>query len=880
VNRKMGCRWLHVLSMVALLALQASCFGDSRQVLLSAKVPRPAGGEALVFELREGDNVADAVSVFALEQQLTQDEEAGLLGAVNREAVRLRLVPVKSLQLTLKNGATMPLDVYQGDDIREKVFKQGRSAGVTNDEWLDEMTLHVVGALKKERVVPILALNVTVPSGSTEALHLFEGDTQQDVVQDFVQQHGLNEGQAQSLAAQVKSRMLMHGLVPVIELPVGETLVFKLFHGEAIAEAAGRFCKTNSLPADQESQLVRETTRRALELGLLPYAVVDVEIPVTGDVSAHSESLSVRAGENVTEVVSGFAKQHALSKRDEASILAAVVKQGTESRVLPALEFPVYLTAPGNDVDAEGVTFQLFQGDDAAVVVKRFAQKHGIDASREEALLNHTTGLAKSSRLMPVAVLTVNVTTPEGNPAKVIPVSIPIYQGDSVRQQAEAKARDMEFPEEVVNGLAESAVAEARKNRLEPVLMFNVTVDEQMYRVPAFAGDNITEVALGFARQVNLTQEETEKMLGDITLVAMQERLLPMISIPVRITLDDTGNTTAYALEVYHGQNIEEAVDGFLKPLDLAEAERESARKNLLSRASNAAYDNGLVPLMKVQVEFRGQKDDLRMYKGDTPQQAVARFLQTRELPAGWTDENRLALEEVVTMHAQEGRLLPVMQLDLVAGDRNVPLYLFKGDNITQTMEHVQMQLQLTPEDRVALESDVISKAKARRLVPTLSIPVKLDGGDFDNFLLFHGDDIKTAVAQWAESHNLPGEQVEVLEEATTVRATQDRIIPALKLDVHVGGVPQDLLLYAGDNITVAVQSFIEQHGLDASEGKTLSEAVMERAVSQRLMPMHVIPVEVEGEGGEVVSSKDLLLFKVPLHSWEGTHTPATNSVP
>ncbi len=58
-------------------------------------------------------------------------------------------------------------------------------------------------------------------------------------------------------------------------------------------------------------------------------------------------------------------------------------------------------------------------------------------------------------------------------------------------------------------------------------------------------------------------------------------------------------------------------------------------------------------------------------------------------------------------------------------------------------MDTMSNQLQMTPGDRETLEADVVSKAKARRLVPTLTIPIRQDNGKVDQFNLFQGDDIK-----------------------------------------------------------------------------------------------------------------------------------------
>ena len=230
------------------------------------------------------------------------------------------------------------------------------------------------------------------------------------------------------------------------------------------------------------------------------------------------------------------------------------------------------------------------QGDDAAKVVGDFAAKFGIEKEEEALLLEHTTRLAKSARLMPLAFLSVNVTEPtaeDGSLGRTVPVTFPVYEGDSVAAQAEATARSKDgLPESVIKGLVEAAVAEGRRNRLEPLAVFNITVGETPFRIPAFFGDNITDTCIRFAKEKGLTKEESEDMLAQVTMVAMQEKLLPMISVPVRITLQDTGNVTTYVMEVFHGENIEESVEKFLKTLDSVQPEE-------LARAKDSAPAHG-----------------------------------------------------------------------------------------------------------------------------------------------------------------------------------------------------------------------------------------------------------------------------------------------
>lgn len=65
--------------------------------------------------------------------------------------------------------------------------------------------------------------------------------------------------------------------------------------------------------------------------------------------------------DNVTAAVDEFAQKHKLGVGDATSVLASVIKQGTEARVLPALEFPVFLDPGVPGQEAEEETFQLHQ---------------------------------------------------------------------------------------------------------------------------------------------------------------------------------------------------------------------------------------------------------------------------------------------------------------------------------------------------------------------------------------------------------------------------------------------------------------------------------------------------------------------------------------
>eukprot|EP00951_Prasinocladus_malaysianus_P042262 scaffold509647_cov46-Prasinocladus_malaysianus.AAC.1 len=106
------------------------------------------------------------------------------------------------------------------------------------------MVSGVINVLKKDRIVPVLSLDISVPDGSKSQLQLFLGDSESEVVAAFAEAHKLNPQQAESLAVQVHERALFHRLKPLAELPVaGESKPFQMFHGDVLSEAVGRYAE-------------------------------------------------------------------------------------------------------------------------------------------------------------------------------------------------------------------------------------------------------------------------------------------------------------------------------------------------------------------------------------------------------------------------------------------------------------------------------------------------------------------------------------------------------------------------------------------------------------------------------------------------------------
>eukprot|EP00873_Tetraselmis_striata_P005309 jgi/Tetstr1/425573/TSEL_001547.t1 len=467
------------LALALFATTLAVCHGASdRQVLLSKEVQRESGDAVGVFQLREGDVLADAVAAFGRSVGLTPGEEASLLANVQQQAVSLRLVPLKSMDITLPGGRRITsLQIFEGDSVRDVVLGAADSQGVTEEPLREELVATVFKELKRDRIIPVLSLEVTVgDAGQVVSLQMFHGDEVEPVVAAFAEKHGLLPGQVASLTEQVLLRRRMHALDPLVELKIAgvdDALPpFKLYEKEVFDAAVAGYAATHGLSSEQAALVSRQAMRRGMQEGFLPYANVTITLPAAAGRPPVTHTLLARAKENVTEAVQKFAAEHELTQEVATAVLASAVKQGTEARILPALEFPVFTS--DNQQQDQGIMFQLFQGDDANAMVAAFASAHGLAKDAEARLLEHTMNLAKSARLMPLA---------------------------------EATARAAALPEDVVAGFVEAAVAEGRRARLEPAIVFNVTLGSEELKVAAYMGDNVTEVGMRFAQARSLTEQ-------------------------------------------------------------------------------------------------------------------------------------------------------------------------------------------------------------------------------------------------------------------------------------------------------------------------------------------------------------------------------------
>lgn len=154
--------------------------------------------------------------------------------------------------------------------------------------------------LKRDRIVPVLSLEVAVGDGAELAnLQMFHGDEVEPVVSAFAGKYALLPGQVASLTEQVYLRRRMHGLDPLMEVHV-EALEaslppFQLYEKDVFDEAVAGYAAKHGLSPEQHSLVARQAMQRGMEEGFLPYANVTITVPAANGHPAQTHSLLVRA---------------------------------------------------------------------------------------------------------------------------------------------------------------------------------------------------------------------------------------------------------------------------------------------------------------------------------------------------------------------------------------------------------------------------------------------------------------------------------------------------------------------------------------------------------------------------------------------------------
>jgi len=712
--------------------------------------------------------------------------------------------------------------------------------------------------LREDAVIPWFITNVQVRGEDIE-IPVFKGDDTDAVARRFVEMHGLGDEETAFLRKHLGREASKHRMVPLMRIPISVPgdqgdMHFELFHGDQVRDRVEAFSRENGLGSSASASLLEHATRFAAQAGLVPFARVT---PSFQDAQGKQlPELQVWAGSNISEAVRDYVDDHMLTPEQERDVAEAVTSQGKGAGVLPLLSIGLQIESSVEDgAAAVPATFQLFEGDELSRAVDVFSERLNLTAEGHEALLARVTLAAQAERLIPVLKVSTEFPRGDGEPATV---AVAIFNGDDPATTAAAAASAAGVTEAEASRFASLVLKRARQERLLPAFRLRPPSERGEPVFEAYVGDNVTELAESFCDTHRLGPKERQLLLDSALLQAKEAGMEPVLTVPVRIQMPGSGALLDRELELYKDEDLRSKIREFGLAFELGDESLRKLEGHVIERALSEGLLPVMSVPFDVPAEGAGQlAGEVDVFRGDSAETAARRlFSRLGWDPAGGRLE---AVTRVVEDAGKSRGVFPVLERNIsVSGlTEPVPAVLFKGTNITSLADELAQRHGLTGPARAELEDSIRSLAVRERAVPMLVIPVSLGEDRTEQLSLFLGDNLTHAVREWGQQRGLTEDELAQLQSSAMRRAQASRLIPVLSLMVRVGGGPNGearLSMYQGDNVTATVRAFMERHGIDPSREQELVGMMHGAAVDNRVLPEHELPIRLETPSGALDS--------------------------
>eukprot|EP00239_Pterosperma_sp_CCMP1384_P010775 CAMPEP_0197866032 /NCGR_PEP_ID=MMETSP1438-20131217/43988_1 /TAXON_ID=1461541 /ORGANISM="Pterosperma sp., Strain CCMP1384" /LENGTH=673 /DNA_ID=CAMNT_0043484563 /DNA_START=164 /DNA_END=2185 /DNA_ORIENTATION=- len=344
---------------------QLAARAQQEGILPLVQFPLKVHGEDAVLPIFSDTNVQEAIVRFGESHQLPEGDVAALQKAVTNELQDLGIAPVAEYTIDIDGKATL-LPVYRGDNIEERVVKFGEANGVPQDQ-LPLLFQEIQNRLETEkvRVTPVAEMQVS-HGGQPRVLRIYPGDTVKEVVEAFVEQHGIPADAIPSLIGEVSNNLVTQKVIPKVQIPVnidGDQQTLALFEGDTALDAATAFVKTHSLDEKLIPDFVEHTEARMKRLRLMPALTLEVQYdgnPVT---------LELFEGQLIDDAVANLMVRNSMPEDLRATLVTEVERRAIAASILPFTSIPI-------QIDEKDHQLPLFVGQNVTQAVYDFGSKH------------------------------------------------------------------------------------------------------------------------------------------------------------------------------------------------------------------------------------------------------------------------------------------------------------------------------------------------------------------------------------------------------------------------------------------------------------------------------------------------------------------------
>jgi predicted transcriptional regulator len=594
----------------------------------------------------------------------------------------------------------------------------------------------------------VIQLNV---DGEPHSMSIPRGADIKAGIAQFAAQKGLDPAAQQALTEQATKIATSKGFMPVLLHPFkfqadGPVHRLPVYAGQSVEVAVGSFLSSLGAPAATQQQivpkLVADVKVELVSRGLAPLSKFTLKNPRDN----HQFPVSLFVGENLTDSVlkqcaaNGMAEEDALLARNQ------VMADMREKGLLPMGEFPV-------QVDGTAQVLSVFAGETVNQAVDRFVKTHRINEDVVPELRTLVHNRLVEEGLSPMAAVAVQL-------AQGHKVELPLYKGVPVQESISQFIQKHRVSPEEAPRLRMSVQKSLQDKGLAPLMELAFDVSGKKAVLPLFTGQNVTEQVLKFGQAQNIGPQGLEQIFSEVNRNLRDKGLAPLAEFNIE------WNGKRLSIAFHQGENLGLVVKAFVAQHGLP----ESSIPGLMEQLTVELVQSGHVPMAQLPVKIGQSQLMLQVFKGETSEQAVSKFIAAHKLNQSLLPNLKQGLET----RMKEAGITPMSEYTIMFNNQELVLQLFVGEKVEDAVSKFVAKYGLPQTSVEGIIAELSRRAMANGEIPFVRIPMTVRGEEHE-LPLYLGQDIAKEVATFGRANGVSEHEMPNLQKAVQQYLDQER---------------------------------------------------------------------------------------------------------
>eukprot|EP00238_Polyblepharides_amylifera_P015098 CAMPEP_0196582870 /NCGR_PEP_ID=MMETSP1081-20130531/41066_1 /TAXON_ID=36882 /ORGANISM="Pyramimonas amylifera, Strain CCMP720" /LENGTH=646 /DNA_ID=CAMNT_0041903585 /DNA_START=154 /DNA_END=2094 /DNA_ORIENTATION=- len=415
-------------------------------------------------------------------------------------------------------------------------------------------------------------------------------------------------------------------------------------------------------------------------------------------------------------------------------------------------------------------------------------------------------------------------------------VRLRFKKGEDIVAKVEQFVTERGLTPEAGQQLSVEVLRRATMRDFLPLLFHEVHVDGgQILQLPVYAGQSPDTAVTDFIEKQQLLPDFKDQLVKDLHVNLVGRGLAPLGTF--NFASSATGEPVSLSLFV--GENMTEKVEALCTQSAMSTTDCEEVHQEI----TRALKKEKLLPVHEFPININQVPQILRVFDGETAGQALKKFSAQHQLDENAMKELEVKLRERLI---NEG-IVPVVvyPVRLASGGPPVTFPLYKGANLTSTVQDFGHKHSLSPEDAASLTVELQSELRKDGLAPLVEFNFDI-GGKKAILPLFQGQNVTQQVLEFGEAHGISAPTYASILSEVDARLKSQGLAPLLSFDLDWQGAPLTLPYYKGTDLKQVVGEFIALHSLPASAEPALLQQLTQRLTALGHLPLLRLPIHIQ----------------------------------